>query len=820
MPVADAVPVSVTCAHCGLDVPPARAPREDGADAFCCDGCETVYGALRAHGLARYYALRRSIGADADRRPARVTGRSFEELDDDAFAARSIRILPDGSARTELFLEGVHCAACVWLVERLPELDDGVVESRLDLPRSRVRVTWDPERTNLSSVARSLDRLGYTPHPVRGKAAESARRREERSYLMRLGISGACAGNTMAIAFALYGGLLHGIEPEYETLFRWTSLAISIPALIWGGGVFFRGALGALRARALHMDIPIALGITAGFAHGVANTVRGGGPVYFESVTMLIFLLLAGRWIQLRRQRTSADSAELLAALSPSSARLLEGPGSRVVPVESLIPGMRVEVLPGELFPADGSVVEGNSAVHVALLTGESRPVDVGPGSPVHAGTMNVSSPLAVEIHSTGEETRVGRLLRLVEEYAMRRAPIVLLADRLSGIFVASVLALAAVTFMAWASRGLGLALDHAIALLIVTCPCALGLSTPLATTLSIGQAARAGILVKGGDVLEALTRPGRVWLDKTGTLTEGRLRVVEHGGAKEVWDRVAAIEGRSNHPVARALVEAFGSDDSGGFGPARVRETQGGGIEAEWDGHALVVGSPAFVGSRCGPPGEAWSLRISGWTEAGLTPVVVALDGRIEAAAGLGDPLRPEAAGVVRRMQEAGWRVGILSGDHPAVVAAVGRVLGLDPAEARGGVGPEEKSRIVGERSASETVVMVGDGVNDAAALAAADIGVAVHGGAEAALAAADVFVTRAGVAPLLELLDGARRTLRTIRWNLVFSLVYNVVGAALAMAGLINPIVAAILMPLSSLTVVGVTAASRMFPPREPPR
>ncbi len=809
MPVAEAAPPSLACVHCGLPVPRARRPAGTAAEAFCCDGCEAVYGALRAHGLARYYALRESSGAAG--RPARVTGRSFEEFDDPSYAARMVRELPDGSARTEFFLEGVHCAACVWLVERLPDLDPGVLEARLDLPRSRVRVTWDPERSPLSSVARNLDRLGYTPHPLRGEAAESARRRAERSMLMRLGISGASAGNTMAIAFALYGGLLHGMEPPYEALFRWTSLAISIPALIWGGGVFFRGALGALRARTLHMDVPIALGIVAGFAHGVANTVRGEGPVYFESVTMLIFLLLAGRWIQMRRQRTSADSAELLAALCPSSARLLDGGAARTVPAESLVPGMAIEVLPGDLFPADGTVTIGSSTVNVALLTGESRPVEVEPGSAVHAGTLNLASRLEVEVVAAGEETRVGKLMRLVEEFASRRAPIVLLADRISGIFVGAVLLLAAVTFALWASRGVSTALDHAIALLIVTCPCALGLSTPLATTLSIGQAARAGILVKGGDVLEALTRPGRVWLDKTGTLTEGRLRLLEREGPEEAWRLVAAAERHSGHPAARAIVEACGELDA----HVRVRETQGGGIEGTVDGRAIVVGSPGFVAARCGPLDEVRSSRLAEWTARALTPVVVAVDGRVVGAAGLGDPIRPDAPRAVERLRRSGWKVAILSGDHRDVVAAVARALGIDPADARGEIGPEQKSRIVRESASDGTVVMVGDGVNDAAALAAARVGIAVHGGAEAALAAADVFVTRSGVEPLLEVFDGARRTLRTIRWNLTFSLLYNVVGAGLAMAGLINPIVAAVLMPLSSLTVVGTTAASRMFRP-----
>jgi Cu2+-exporting ATPase len=403
--------------------------------------------------------------------------------------------------------------------------------------------------------------------------------------------------------------------------------------------------------------------------------------------------------------------------------------------------------------------------------------------------------------------------MRLVEEHARRRAPIVLLADRLSGHFVAVVLALAAVTAVVWWPVSPDRAIDSAVALLIVTCPCALALATPLAVTAAIGRAARAGILVKGADALERLARPGLMLFDKTGTLTTGRPIVLSWWGRADIRAAVAALEGRSAHPLARAL--GAGREPGGTLlHVSGAVEVPGGGVEGDVDGRRVVVGSPRFVAGR----GATMTVDALGEMERlaadGHTPVAVAVDGHVAAVAGLGDTLRPGTATVLAAVRAHGWQIGLLSGDHPAAVAAVGRQLGLHPSACRGGVSPEDKLRHVERARALGPVVMVGDGVNDAAALAAATVGVGVHGGAEAVLAAADVFVTRPGLAPVAELLDGARRTLRVIRRNLIFSLGYNAIAVALAMAGRLDPIAAAILMPLSSVTVIVSSFRSGTFP------
>lgn len=793
MPATDAI----LCAHCGLPVP--DAPPAAGAAAFCCAGCATAWSLLHDHGLAHYYRL-------PERRRAAVaaSGRRYDELDHPAFQDRHVRRGPDGVRETELYLDGVHCASCVWLVERVPLAVPGAVRAELDVSRHVVRLAWDERATTLAAIARFLDELGYRAHPWRAGGAETLRRAEDRAALLNIGVAGALAGNVMMFALALYAGWLGGIERELEHYFRWISLALTTPALFGPGRVFFRGAWAALRTRALHLDLPIAIALAVGWARGAVNTVRGTGPIYFDGVAALVFLLLVGRFLQQRAQRAAADSGALLYALTPATARAVSGDRAAEVPVDALLPGMEVEVRSGETVPADGVVVDGAGELDTALLTGESRPVAVTPGDAAHAGTVNLGGRLRIRVERAGSETRVGRMLAEVERGAMRRAPIVRAADRLAGGFVAVVLALAAATWLWWAPRDPANALDHAIALLIVTCPCALALGTPLAVTVAIGRAARRGILVRGGDALETLARPGLLLLDKTGTVTTGRTRLIAWHGPDEVRALVLALERHSSHPIAAAFARAW--PELHVLEAAGVVPTFGGGLRGVVGGRRVVVGSPAFVAAHAsGAPPVA--------TAEDRTPVHVAVDGRVVAVAELGDTVRPEAALVLARLRGAGWRLRLLSGDAPAVAHAIGATLGFAPEECRGGATPEDKLAAVAEAARRGPVVMVGDGVNDAAAISHATAGIGVRGGAEACLAAADVFLAREGLEPLGELVAGARRTMRVIRRTIAFSLAYNAVGATLAVTGAINPLIAAILMPLSSLTVVLAAWRGRTF-------
>jgi len=793
----DAVATEVLCDHCGLPVP---AGEPEASPAFCCHGCRTAYQVLHESGLDQYYRL-------GERRAAAVesSGRAFEEFDHPAFAELYVRRRPDGIAETELYLEGVHCASCVWLVERVPLAIPGMVSAELDMARGRVRVAWDESATPLSRIARFLDTLGYRPHPFRGVKAEAMRRREDRASLVRIGVSGAIAANTMLAAIALYSGWLDGMDGDFRRYFRWLSMLLTIPALLWPGSVFFRGAWSSLRTRTLHMDVPIAIALAAAFVRGTLNTLTDRGPVYFDGVSMLVFLLLVGRFLQQRAQRAAADSGELLHSLSPPVARLCDGDSRREVPVEALLPGMRVEVRHQEVLPADGVVTQGAAELDLSLLTGESRPQPVRIGDTVFAGTINRGGTLEICVTVTGESSRLGHLLSEVEAGAQRRAPVVRVADALAGRFVAVVLVLAVATYVYWLRRAPADALDHAIALLIVTCPCALALATPLAISVAVGRAARAGILVKGGDALESLARPATLVLDKTGTLTEGRTQLVAWDGPEWVKPLVLALERHATHPVAQGFEQAW----AGVVAPsASARVTVGGGVEGEVEGRRVAVGSPSFVRARVRD-----AAAIPAGERSTLTPVWASVDGVLVARAGFGDALRPDAAATLQRLRERGWHLVLLSGDAPEVVEEVGRALGFAQADRHGGQSPEDKTAMIERLEQTGAVVMVGDGVNDAAAIARATVGVGVKGGAEACLAAADVFIARPGLAPLADLAEGSRRTLAVIRRNIGFSLAYNVLGAALAMAGVLTPLHAAILMPVSSLTVVLASWRSRTF-------
>ncbi len=812
---------SVHCTHCGLPVPRGLVV-EDAGEQFCCNGCRTVYEVIHRHGLEQYYEVARTVGEEP--RSAGGGGRSYEEYDDPAFMELYCPPAGGDLRRVELYLEGVHCAACVWLVEKVPLAVPGVHEARLDIGRSVASITWNPADTPLSNIARFIDSLGYPVHPYRGVRIREIRRREDRRLLIRIAVAAASAGNVMLIAIALYGSIPGGMDLRHERYFHWSSLLIALPAVLYSAGLFFRGAWGALRTRTLHMDLPISLGIGVGFVAGLVNTVRSSGEIYFDSVTMLIFLLLVGRWLERRRKREASDAAELLYSLAPSSARRVEERSDgengiprrvREVPVEALLPEDLVEVPAEGSVPADGEIVEGRSTLDLSLITGESRPVDVSPGDEVHAGTLNLGAPLLLRVRGTGENTRVGRLMRIVEEAARRKAPLVRMADRLAGWFVAIVLGLAAFTGLLWAWLDPSRAVDHTVALLIVTCPCALGLATPLAVSVAVGRAARAGLLIKGGDVVEALSRPGRLLLDKTGTLTEGRMALVRWEGREETGRLAAELERHSNHPVARAFVRHFAAGETreDAEPPEDFRQVMGGGVQGLVRGRRVLVGSPAYAARELGPLDGENARAVESMVDEALSPVVVAVDGRVCGVAGMGDPLRPDAESTLRRLESLGWKLEMISGDHPRVVARVADALGLDPAACRGGVLPEEKLAVVEEAARRETVLMVGDGVNDAAALSAATVGISVHGGAEASLAAADVFLTEPGIFAVADLVEGSRRTVGVIRRNLVFSLCYNIVGAGLAVAGMIHPLAAALLMPLSSITVVTSSYKSRTF-------
>lgn len=782
------------CAHCGLPSPVGQR--------FCCNGCQTAFEAIAACGLEQYYALRTKL--DHDRTPANVGADTYAELDDAAFISRHASPMPDGLMRVELYVQGVHCAACLWLLERMPTVVVGLHSVELDLARRTAWVVWNPDQTSLSSIAREFSRFGYPPHPVEPSAAREARRLEDRTYLIRIGVAAACAGNVMLLAFALYSGHFDAIDEPYRSAFRYLSAAIGLLALLWPGRVFVRGAIAAMRTRSWHLDTPIAIALVAGTIAGVFAVVLNSGEIYFDSITMLIFLLLIGRWLQMRQQRRATDAIELLFSVTPRRVMLVRNGQPVEAAIDAVRKGDVVEVTAQQCVPVDGVIERGATHIDGAVLTGESRPIAASAGDEVAAGAVNLSSTIRVRVTAAGRDTRVGRLMSDVERLSRSRTPVIGSADRLAKPFVLGVMALSTLCFTIRLPWGLHAAFESTVAMLIVCCPCAVALATPLATSMAIGRLASRGTLIKGGDTFEALAQRPALVLDKTGTITEGAFTLRDWIGDVSLKPAVAAMEAGVAHPIARALANCTQSSRL----VQDVEYHNGLGVTAAHEGQLLAAGSPAFM--------DQLGVKVPSWAEHAanrartecLTAIFIARAHAIDAVALLGDAPREDARRSIDELSAMGWKPEILSGDDQQTVSAIAQRVGID--RAAGNTLPESKRGYVQSLLASGPTVMVGDGVNDAAALATATVGIAVSGGAEASMAAADVYLSRPGLSPLVDLARASRSVITRIRLCLILAVGYNTTAATLTLLGLMSPIAAAIIMPASSLTVLSLAVGA----------
>jgi Cu2+-exporting ATPase len=802
-------PSDAPCAHCGLPV--GRHPVGTNPW-FCCRGCETVYHVLQQSGLAdTYYRLKSTSTPVGDACPAAEEPNTLllAELDTEEFLRDHTDSVSGSVRRVRLYLDGVHCAACMWLIERMPFEVDGVRSARLDLPRGMLTLEWDADRISLSRAAAWLHRIGYPVQP-RVQSSREAGRAEEKKLLVRVGICWALAGNVMLIAFALYAGLAASDESGLLQGARYLSLTLSIPAVAIGGSVFFRRAWASFRmalshrsVRNLHMDTPISIGILVGFGYSAASTLAGRGEIWFDSITVLIAALLSARWIQLRSRRLAGDETDRLLALVPTMARAVGAEGKTdMVRATTLRSGDTVEVRPGEVIPVDGRVRAGSSHLDNAVLTGESRPVRVEAGDSVSAGATNLSTTVLLEVLHTGDDTQIGRLLGWMTEAGGRKAPVVLLADRIGGYFVVSVLALGLLTFVAWLSAGTHEAIQHAVALLVITCPCALGMATPLAFAVATGRAARHGIFVKYEAVFETLTHVDAVVIDKTGTLTEGRMQVSDVAGDHEALHLAAAAERDISHPIAQAL-RAYAED--GNSDVEALENVVGQGVRARIGNRIVEVGRYDWLQPGLAFESEELLQFQTNVASRGATPVCVSVDGQLRAVVSVSDRLRSDAERLTRSLGARGLELYLASGDHDLAVRHVADELGIEPSHTLGRAGPEDKLELV-ERllEGGRIVAMIGDGVNDAAALQKSSVGIAVSGSSAAGRLAADAFMTGRSIEAVSSLIAGGGRVMHVVRRNLSISLAYNLLGAGLAMAGVVTPLLAAIAMPVSSFTVV----------------
>jgi Cu+-exporting ATPase len=665
--------------------------------------------------------------------------------------------------RVDLPLSGMTCAACARTIERTLAGAAGVERAQVNFATSTATVEFRPDRTKVGDLIGAIEDLGYGV-PEKEPAPDT----QGQQYRRRLILSLLLGVPVMVL------GMMHRAT--------WLQLALTLPLVVYCGAPFYLGAWSALRHRSANMNTLIALGTGAAFLYSLSETLRGGHDVYYEAAAAIIALILLGRTLEARARGKASAAIRRLMDLQPPTARVLRDGAETEVPLAEVRPGDVAVVRPGERIPVDGTVLEGASAVDESMLTGESMPVDKVPGAAVFAGTMNRSGAFKMEAAKVGRGTVLRQMIEMVKQAQGSRAPVARLADVVSGWFTLGVLLAAAATFAAWLFFApFSTAMVNAVAVLIIACPCALGLATPTAIMVGTGRGAEHGILIKGGEALEMAEKIDTIVLDKTGTLTIGRPRVVAIQPApgyteREVLRLAATAERYSEHPVAKAIVDAARERGIPPSDPAGFSAQAGHGVRALVDGHEVIVGRPG---------------------------ITITVDGARAGAIEIADVNKPEAAAAVRRLAAMGLEVWLLTGDRRAAAESAAREAGIERVLAE--VLPDGKvARIRELQATGKRVAMVGDGINDAPALAQADLGIAMGTGTDIALEAGAVTLMRGDLHGVADAIELSRRTMRIIRQNLFWAFAYNTIGIPVAALGLLSPMLAAAAMALSSVTVV----------------
>lgn len=735
---------------------------------FCCNGCLTVYEVLKEQGLSSYYDIKKNSGIIKRRSPVEIGKGHFSYLDNEQFQKEHCYLSPDENRMMDFYLEGIHCLACLWLIEKLPEFTPGVLRSKLDLEKSIVSVSIN-NLGSFSSVASELNRLGYRPHALkRNEDAKKHQDKEERTYLKRLGVAGAAAGNIMIYSVSLYAGASENIGKVFNLL----TVLISIPVFTYSAWPFYQSAWTSIKNKTVSIDIPIAISLIMGFSMGIWGLFHNFTENYFDSLTTLVFLLLLSRYFLRKIQDKGLSASDLHYFYQNESVLRQTENGFEEIHSQYVKVGDILKVRRDDFIPADAVVVSGDSQINNSLLTGESFPDHVRPGHKVFSGTQNISTELLIRVEKTNKDSRLGRILKNVEQGWALKSRTVDLTSFIAKYFTLAVISLAAILFViSLKENGMAEALTRALTLLIVTCPCALAISVPFTFHRSLSLAANNGIIVKSDEVFEKLIYAKKIFLDKTGTITLGRLQVVDFHSTKDILDVVFSLELFSRHPVAKALIEYTKKCGAKSLEVSNYREIPGFGVEGNCLGHFYQI-----------------------------TAGEVIEDGKTVASFVVQDGIRQDSKEIIKRLSQIGLDVLILSGDKKAFVNNLADEAGIPLHRAMSEISPEEKVAMV---KANDSV-MVGDGANDAMALEGAGVGIAVSGAMDIALRASDVYLTIPGLSGVEKLLILSRETMKVVKRNLILSIFYNSLSVVFVFTGLITPFVAAIVMPLSSLTVL----------------
>ncbi|PSF11121.1 heavy metal translocating P-type ATPase [Marinobacter shengliensis] len=787
---------ALKCFHCGEPAdghPPITLELNGETRSFCCQGCKAVCETIHNEGLTGFYQFR-TEPAVTPRELTRSETDRLKELDH-PLVQKSFVVPVKGGQEANLLISGITCAACIWLLENHLKQHPGVQAFSINHSTQRARLVWAQDQTRLSDLLIAIHQLGYTARPYQADEAEQTLKAEHRTMLIRLLVAGAGSFQTMMLAFPLYFELISELSAEYVSFFRWFSLIVATPVLLYSARPFFENAWRDLTTRHLTMDVPVAIAIGLAYVASAWVTVFGGEEVYFESVCMFTFFLLLGRYVEVQARYRAGLTGGALAGFQPTVAAMVRDGETDLVPAHEVKPGDIIRVRPGETLPVDGEIVSGESTLNEAALTGEYLPESRGPGDTVHAGSINGENPLDIRVVKAGAETRLSGILRILDRVQSEKPPVARLADRIAGKFIRQVLILTPLVWGGWVLAGAGNAFDIALSVLVVTCPCALSLATPTALTSATMRLRKLGFLPTKGHTLESLYSIDTVLFDKTGTLTRGELTLT---GSQAFGDMdqascqklAAGLEKHSEHPIARVFHECAS------VAVENVNNHLGGGLSGTFNGKPVFIGHKAFVEQHTSAPPpqadiasgmEIWLATADQWL----------------ASFQLDDQIREDAAQAIKALNAAGIRTLLLSGDRSAHVQQVAEALGIETAI--GEASPEQKLAVLDQlRDEGHKVMMVGDGLNDLPSMAGAGISVAMGTAADLTQLKADAVLMNGQLMQLLEAIKASQQTRRIIRQNMLWALAYNVAALPLAAAGLVTPWMAAIGMSASSLVVV----------------
>ncbi len=793
-----------SCAHCLIKVPERRAIYDRIGDkdlVFCCHGCQGIYRLIHSEGLSEFYKRREGTWIPGP--PS--------EINIDVSAFRNYIRESDSYREIEIFIDGIRCASCIWLIERMLKRMNGVSDIKINYATHRARIKWNNEKTSLDEILTKIKNTGYIPKPAIAGGLYDSLREQKRCLLIRFGTAAFFTMQIMMYQVALYAGYFQGMGRGMHLLLQTIALILTTPIVFYAGWPFIKGAIVALRRGYFNMDSLIAIGAGSAYVFSIYQMISGG-EVYFDTTAMIITIILLGRYIELGAKVKASGTVASLLTLAPKETRLIHRKDEsnnieiQEVSVSSVKEGDFVQVLPGERIPFDGIVEEGESEVDESMLTGEPMPVYKTPGRKVFCGTINLYGSLILRVTGTGDGTVLAQIIRAVEEAQARSAPIQKLSDRVIGIFTPLILIISTGTFVYWLFSGAGTeaSIMNAISVLVVACPCALGIATPLAILIGTQKIAKKGILVKGGDIIEGITRIDTVVFDKTGTITEGRPSLLEciplGMDQARIMQIAASIERLSEHSLARALLDAYDGMDY-----LEIREFKaipGQGIYGKVGDMDVKIGSYTFTHAEIG--NEEIKAKIERHRSSGGSVVYMSCNGVTQAVFLISDKIRNDAEDAIKELRKMNKDVHMVTGDDHRTASAVAESVRIGSVMAE--VSPVRKGEFI--RSLQERgkrVIMVGDGINDAPALTQADIGVSMGRATDIALESADSVLLRNDLRLIPELIRLSLRTYRIIQQNLFWAFGYNILIIPVAVMGMLHPVLSAVCMTLSSLSVVG---------------